>query len=154
MNRLIIISSIIFTFISYPALPKVQWASEVLGYSSEYGTKQFSARQILGKPSVMPGMNVTPCAWMPEFRNDSSKEWIKAGFATPINVSRIAISENNISGGIAQVVLIDTNGTEQNIYNSSPDFKKPAGAILNISIPKNEYMVQAVMLTLLYTDPK
>src|ERR1700690_502790 len=46
----------------------VQWASEVLGMSSEThkpGEKGFGADQALGKPNKCPAVGDSPCAWLP-----------------------------------------------------------------------------------------
>lgn len=49
----------------------VQWASKVLGVSSQYlnldkpQSNQFQADQILGKPDKLPAFGESPCAWSP-----------------------------------------------------------------------------------------
>lgn len=152
--RILLFILLILALQLLPAIAKVQWASKIIGFSSEFGTKQYSAAQVLGKPSVIPGFNVSPCSWAPEFKSDSAKEWISVEFNNPTQAARIAISENNISGGVREVFLIDTSGKEYRIYLAEPIFNKPAGKMLNIAFPKTNYLVKSVKITLNYIIPK
>src|SRR4051794_28574463 len=47
------------------AQARVEWASLVIDFSSQKGTKEYSAEQILGKPDKCPASGDSPCAWVP-----------------------------------------------------------------------------------------
>src|SRR5690606_31082518 len=70
----------------------VQWASEVLEFSSQLSDKQYSAQQILHKPNVLPNTGESPNAWTP--RNPNSIEFIKVGYENPMPIQQIAIGES------------------------------------------------------------
>jgi hypothetical protein len=53
----------------------IQWASHVIGVSSEFREKQYSAEQALGKPNVLPNLGLSPSAWSPKKPN--SELWMK-----------------------------------------------------------------------------
>src|SRR6187431_3833821 len=71
----------------------VQWASKVIEFSSELTPVQYSARQALGKPDVLPAGGQSPNAWTPD--RPKRKEHLKLGFANPISVKQIAIAESH-----------------------------------------------------------
>ncbi|MEO7992577.1 MAG: OmpA family protein, partial [Chryseolinea sp.] len=79
----------------------VQWASKVLGFSSELTPVQYSAQQALGKPNVMPAGGQNPNAWAPD--KPKRKEWLKLGFANPIAIRQIAIAESHNPSAIYRV---------------------------------------------------
>src|SRR4051812_19791467 len=74
---------------------EVQWADEVLDFSSEYReekyTKEFRAVQVLGRPNKLPQFGSSFCAWSPASRGDTLGEWIKVGYKVPIRIRQIAI---------------------------------------------------------------
>ena len=47
------------------AAQEVQWASEVVRFSTEYTRKQFAAKQVLGKPDKLPSFGESAVAWAP-----------------------------------------------------------------------------------------
>ena len=48
---------------------EIQWASFVIEYSSELTPIQYSAEQVLGKPTVLPAAGESPTAWTPDRPN-------------------------------------------------------------------------------------
>ena len=81
---------IFFGIFFLPSLSKAQtnthvlWASKVIDFSSEYfdenNPTQHTAKQILGKPNVLPAIWQSPCAWSPARPEARQDEWIKVGF--------------------------------------------------------------------------
>src|SRR6478752_10887098 len=71
----------------------VQWASKVIEFSSELTPVQYSAQQALGKPNVLPAGGQNPNAWTPD--KPKRKEFIKVGFATPMQIQQVAIAESH-----------------------------------------------------------
>ena len=66
----------------------VLWASEVIDFSSEYfdenNPTQHTAKQVLGKPNVLPAIWQSPCAWSPARPEARQDEWIHVGFEKAI----------------------------------------------------------------------
>lgn len=62
------------------ARAEIQWASYVIAYSTQLGMKQYSAKQALGEPNVMPNFGFSPCAWAPKYIRSKDGEFIHLGF--------------------------------------------------------------------------
>ena len=77
----------------------IQWASKVIEYSSELTPIQYSAEQVLGKPSVLPAAGESPTAWTPDRPNNM--EFIKVGFANPMKIRQVVIAESYSPTAIA-----------------------------------------------------
>ncbi|PKL85268.1 MAG: hypothetical protein CVV22_09025 [Ignavibacteriae bacterium HGW-Ignavibacteriae-1] len=97
-----------------------QWATRVVDFSSQYGNREFSPREILGKPSVMPDFGKSPAAWLVKYPS-SKTEWIRLEFDNPIYIKQILINENFNPGAIVKIVIYDSLGRGYQIYsNNSP----------------------------------
>lgn len=118
MRKSLFILFILFVHSSFAQ--SVQWASTVLGVSSQVSLKKNGAVQLLGKPTALPqgGMNLG--AWKPT--NRTANEYVKVGFANPKPIQQVLIAENYRSGGVLKVFLYDTKGKEHEIPR--PDYVK------------------------------
>ncbi|MBX3043585.1 MAG: OmpA family protein [Candidatus Kapabacteria bacterium] len=85
----------------------VYWADKLVGYSSQTGNKEYSAFQVLGKPSIMPYQGLSASAWMPKFPTDRI-EWIRVKFPEKIFAEQIIINENLNPGAIVKIILYDS----------------------------------------------
>ncbi|HNP19268.1 MAG TPA: OmpA family protein [Fulvivirga sp.] len=124
----------------------VQWASEVIEFSSELTPVQYSAKQLLGKPNVLPAGGENPNAWTPERAN--KKEFIKVGYANPIQIRQIAIAESYNASAIFKVFAYDEQGTEYLINTFSPRAIPLKGRMLNVFMEETPYKVKAVKIEL------
>ena len=103
----------------------VQWASRVVGVSSEakgetFG-RQYKAVQALGHPNKLPQTGDSPCAWSPLYPDNPAEEWIHVGFAKPVRVRQVVVAESANPGAISRVIVIDEVGREHAVYqNDSP----------------------------------
>jgi outer membrane protein OmpA-like peptidoglycan-associated protein len=124
----------------------VQWASKILGYSSEYRPTQygqaFRAKQILGEPSKLPDFGNSPCAWSPADADGKNEEWIKVGFEKPIPLRQVAIAENFNPGSVARVYAYDDNGKEYLIYEENAGPLTVRGRMLRV-FPRQQDIVAA-----------
>ena len=73
------------------AAQEVQWASEVVRFSTEYTRKQFAAKQVLGKPDKLPAFGESAVAWAPSTPDNPAGEFIHFRFANPQKVQQIGI---------------------------------------------------------------
>lgn len=121
---------------------EVEWASEVLGFSSELYNKQYSAAQALGKPSVMPYFGDSKCAWTPKSQYNPNGDWIYVSFSKHIYVKQIIICENYNPGSLKKIIFFDSLGNENLVYNN-PKVEKSTGKgrINNIFIQRTNYRV-------------
>lgn len=144
MNKLVFVA---FTSILLPALTHaqtVQWATKVIDFSSELTPVQYSARQILGKPNVLPAGGQNPNSWTPD--KPKRKEFIKLGYDHPIQVKQIAIAESYNPSGLFKVFLYDEAGTEHLVHSFSPTAIPLQGRMLNVFVELTTYKVTAVKL--------
>lgn len=128
-----------------------QWASKVLGVSSEYtggNGQQYRAVQALGKPNKLPQGESGATAWRPELP-DNGEEWLKVGFATPLAIRQIAIAENAGAGCITSVLAYDTQNKEYTVYTGKPETTQRGAGILRIWLPQlTAYKVTALKIVL------
>lgn len=144
MRKFLPLLLLIFTAYLNGQAQTVQWASEVIDFSSELTPVQYSASQILGKPNVLPAGGENPNAWTPERAN--KKEFIKVGFANPLQIRQIAIAESYNPSAIFKVFVYDENDTEYLVNTFSPRAVPLKGRMLNVFIEETPYKVKAVKL--------
>ncbi len=87
----------------------VEWADQVLDYSSQRSAKQYSAEQALGVPNKCPATGDSPCAWVPMTPPNEGphEEWIKVSFDEPMKIQQVAVAENFYPGAIEKIILFD-----------------------------------------------
>ncbi|AQG80132.1 OmpA family protein [Spirosoma montaniterrae] len=107
----------------------IQWASRVVGVSSEKKGEstgdQYKASQALGRPSKVPQMGESPCAWAPFYPDGTQDEWIQVSFAKPMPARQIVIAENINPGAIVRVVVIDEKKREHIVYQGTGAQPRP-----------------------------
>jgi OmpA-OmpF porin, OOP family len=123
---------------------QVEWASKVIGFSSQLTEIQYSAEQALGKPNVMPAGGMNPNAWEPD--DTKRTEFIKLGFTTPMQIQQIAVAESYNPGAIFKVYTYDEAGREYLVHTFAPQVIPVKGRMLNVFIEKTPYKVAAVKL--------
>ena len=122
----------------------VQWATEVIEFSSELTPIQYSAKEILGKPNVLPAGGENPSAWTPERPN--RKEFIKIGYDNPLQIRQIAIAESYNPSALFEVYVYDEQGKEYLINTFSPRTIPLKGRMVNVFMEETPYKVKAVKL--------
>ncbi|AKD58418.1 OmpA family protein [Spirosoma radiotolerans] len=125
------------------AVSSVQWASRVVGVSSEkkgenYG-EQYKAIQALGRPNKLPDVGESPCAWAPFYADGTADEWIQVGFAKPMRARQIVVAENVNPGSIVKVIAIDEKGAEHVVYEAT-SIQPRTNPLLHI-FPKDSALV-------------
>jgi hypothetical protein len=92
-----------------------QWASFVIGYSSQYGTSSWSAAQALGAPNVSSyGDNSR--AWAPKNSN-GTLDYLIVGFSTPDYATGATIVESDGYGFVYRIDAIDTYGNYHTVWS-------------------------------------
>jgi OOP family OmpA-OmpF porin len=137
---LILITSIVFAFGAQAQ--EIQWASFVIEYSSELTPIQYSAEQVLGKPTVLPAAGESPTAWTPDRPN--RPEFLKVGFDNPMKVRQVVIAESYSPTAISQVYIYDNQENEYPIGSFAPRAIPLKGRLLSIIIEETDFDVVAV----------
>ncbi len=147
------IFSYLFVCFAYSSLQaqSVQWASKVVGMSSEYtqgSGQQYRAVQVLGKPNKLPQAESGASAWRASSPN-AGEEWLKVSFETPTAVRQVAIGENFGGGCIDKVFVYDTQGNEYQIYKSKNTTSERNAGMFRVWLPQlSTYKVAAVKVVL------
>ncbi|MDZ4714040.1 MAG: OmpA family protein [Cytophagales bacterium] len=122
----------------------VQWASTVVDFSSELTPVQYSAQQALGKPNVLPAAGQNPNAWTPD--KPKREEFIKLGFATPMQIRQVAIAESYNPSALFKVFAYDESGGEHLLHSLNPGRIPEQGRMLNVMLEQTPYKVTAIKL--------
>lgn len=164
MKKIYFLSLIsLFTCFSYSLKAqhsKVQWASYVVDFSSEYSSLrnpfQRKAMQALGKPNKLPAYGLSACAWSASHKNSKKDEWLELGFQNPIAIRQVAIAENYNVGAISEIWAYDTTGNKHLLYkkqkvNSMTQKSRMFRVILE---KKTAYKVNSIKVILKMQDFK
>lgn len=128
---------------------QVQWATKVINFSSQYGTKDYSANQVLGVPNATGGNNLNDMAWVPKRENSPTGEFIHVAFNTPMRIRQVAVAESLNPGAIHKIYLYGPSGQKELIYEN----KNPRGIftpfrIFRHKFPLTKYDVVSVRVEL------
>jgi outer membrane protein OmpA-like peptidoglycan-associated protein len=156
MKRTLLYLSLCFLpqFLIAQDYPEVQWASKVLGVSSELSeveraqSSQYKAEQVLGKPNKLPDWGQSYCAWSPSKPNNPDGEWIKVGFEKPMKINQIVIAENHNPGAISKVAIYDVIDKEYVIFNNPNVGPITAKARMFSIMHSTDFEVRAVKIFL------
>src|SRR5258706_3767917 len=141
MKKLYLVVSLVMVS-GFAYCQQVQWASSVLEFSSELTPVQYSAQQAVGKPNVLPAGGQNPNAWTPD--KPKRLEFIKLGYAHPIQIQQIAIAESYNPSALFKVFIYDETGKEYLIHTFNPMAVPLKAMMRNIFVEKTPYKVAAV----------
>jgi outer membrane protein OmpA-like peptidoglycan-associated protein len=130
----------------YSYSQNVQWANEVIEYSSQFSGKDFSAEQSTGPPNVLNLGGKDAKAWMAS--SPDNQEYLVVGFENPIKAKQIAIIESSNPGAISMIYVYDENNQEHLAGTFHPAPKEVNNRILNIFLSATEYNTKAVKIIL------
>ncbi|MEI8135514.1 MAG: OmpA family protein [bacterium] len=126
----------------------VQWASEVISVSSEVGKKEYSAKQVLGKPNKCPAEGDSPCAWVGASDGvyGGRAERIKVGFKKPMQIQQVGIAENYNPGAVEEVILYDMKDAPHVVFHGEAAPTKVRSRIMSVTFIRTDYKVKALEL--------
>ncbi len=135
----------LIVFISFNSFAqRVHWANQVLDFSSELTSYEYSAIQVLGKPNVMPQGGDNPNAWMPA--KPDRLEFITVSFEKSIRVEQIVIAESYNPSVLYEIYLFDEQGNEYLVHTFEPKPVDLKSRLLRINIEKTDYPVQSLRI--------
>ncbi|WP_165768166.1 OmpA family protein [Hymenobacter amundsenii] len=97
------------------------WASKVVAVSSQKtdGKEPFSPEKVLGEPNAIPLGQASDEAWIP--KKSGNSESIEIRFSKSLIAKQVTVVENFNPGSITKIELVDTRGTNHQVYeNNSP----------------------------------
>jgi OOP family OmpA-OmpF porin len=131
---------------------QIQWASELVGFSSELQKDLASAKQVLGPPNVLPeSAAFSPCAWTTSAPDRESMEYIDVAFAIPQHISSVIVSENINPGSIVEIQAFDTLNRKFVLYQKAAKAiypKNKGGRLFVHSFNRTFYKVRRLKLVL------
>ncbi|MEA5258851.1 OmpA family protein [Arcicella aquatica] len=151
---------LLFFLISFIATAqKTFWASKVVAFSSEYSdaktTKENRAIQALGKPSKLPQVGISACAWQPLTQNNTQEEFLIVSFDTLMPIQQVAIAENYGQGSIVRVEAFDEFDNLKTLWINRSAPSNEIGKMLNLVLSKpTPYKVRSIKIVLNTTRTK
>ena len=79
-----------------------RWASEVIGFSSEYSTTANAAASVRFAPDVYPANGDIAGAWASS-ATDAGEEWIEVRFASPVRATSVLWVETFNAGAVTRI---------------------------------------------------
>ncbi|XP_062566002.1 F-box/LRR-repeat protein 4-like, partial [Saccostrea cucullata] len=95
---------------------KRQWASEVTGFSSQYNTGGFSAKQILGKPNVYPRYGDSSGTWTQASGQLNENQFIQVRFPEKVWLTEVNIYETYNAGTVKRILARDKENQWMEIF--------------------------------------
>jgi len=123
------------------AQTQVQWASTVVGFSSQKSSKANAASTVLGSPNAMPQGGQNPNAWEATEREN---QYITVGFDKPQQAQQVVILENYMPGSVTKVTAIDTEGKSYVLAAYAEAQILEPQRVLTISMPKTAYQISKI----------
>lgn len=126
---------------------KVEWASEVLGVSSEFkydaSPNAYKAANVLGEPTSLNYGKPTGCVWSTLTQSNTIPEYIKVKFKKAVNVRQIIINELQNSGSLTRIWLYDEQGKEYEVFSNTTLKPSENGLFIHF-IPLTSYKTIAL----------
>ncbi len=111
---------------SASATPVDQYASSVIGYSTQWSSGNWSAAQALGAPDTFTYGDIFT-AWAPSSQN-GTLEYITLGYTNPVYATGATIRETDGNGFVYQIDVLDTNNVPHMVW-SGTDGSQPGSPV-------------------------
>jgi hypothetical protein len=139
---LIAVTCLFFLVLSAEAAVIDQWASSVIGYSTQWSSTNWSAAQALGAPDTLTYGDMQS-AWAP-FPMDGTLEYIALGYSIPVYASSITIRENNGNGFVYRVDVLDQSNALHTVWTGI-DPSQPGSLVdFLVSFSRTAFLVTGV----------
>jgi len=127
----------------------IQWANEVIAYSSQYQDYYYSAHQALGVTNGIYHENLIYMAWAPKKEESNVGEYLHVGFEEPMRIRQVAVAENLNPGTISRIWLFDNKGKKYKIYeNDNPGPVSYDARMFRHTFEQTEYYVKELKVEL------
>jgi hypothetical protein len=123
---------------------EISWASKVEKFSSQTGTKNYSANQVLGKPNA--SHDSTGNGWQPVGSN--KEEFIIVSFDNVVKTKQIFIVESMNTGYIRRVSAFSEDGLEYNVAAYPPKSGAKGPKLVSINVSEFNINVKSVKIVM------
>ena len=145
-SKLIILIFMLFGLGLETSAQTVLWASDVVEFSSQFGYRQYSARQVRGRPNILPNLGLGPNAWSPKSKNKT--EYIKVAFDSMMHIQQVAVAEVHNPGGITHIYAYDEKGQEYLIRKFKAKHLPIEGRLFRYFFNATPYKVSAIKIVI------
>jgi hypothetical protein len=129
------------------AIPLDQYATTVLGFSSQWSSGAWSANQALGAPDTFAYGDISS-AWAPRPR-DGTLEFITVGFDTPVFASGATIRETYGSGFVYQIDALSLTDDLNPVWTGTDPSAPGSPVDFDVQWAPTDYLVAGLKI---YTD--
>jgi hypothetical protein len=151
LKRILTVVALIACLLSFTCFADAalveQWASTVIGFSSQYNTADWAAYQALDAPNTFEYGDIVT-AWAPLPIN-GTKEYITLGFTTPVYASSVTIRETDGNGFVYQLDVVDQGDALHTVWTGTDPSLPGTPVDFTITFPQTPYLVKGVKI---YTD--
>ena len=123
-----------------------QWASRVLGYSSQYSAGNWSAAQILGPPNTF-GYGDIATSWTATSINGTI-EYLAVGYNTPVYASGVMVRETDGNGFVTKIEVLDLSTNYHTVWQGVDSSQPGTPVNFAVSFPQTSYLVNGVRVTI------
>ena len=125
-----------------------RFASEVISYSSQSYSVDYSAQQALGTPNVYPANGVNPNAWASSTA-DGGREFLVLGFPNPSPINFIDVYETSNAGAI-DTIFVKNPGTSQYevVYTATAIAASVSSGKKRVNFPLTAYNVAEIRIAI------
>ncbi|MBT3266763.1 hypothetical protein HN371_06380 [Candidatus Poribacteria bacterium] len=124
--------------------PHAQWATSVLGFSSEYGRPEWAATQALGVPNTFSYGDI-PTAWAPS-PGDGGMEYLVLGYSEPVHAVGAVIRETHGNGFVRRVDVLDEHGALHTVWAGEDSSPSDVPHDLLVTWPRTEFPVTGLKI--------
>lgn len=129
------------------AIPIDQYASTLVGFSSQYSAGNWSAAQALGAPNT-PNYGDFGTAWAAATMQSAS-EFLSLGYATAVYATGATVTQTFASGFVSQIDVVDMSGFLHTVYTgATPTIADGVIHNLAVSWAQTGYLVQGLVVTI------
>jgi PEP-CTERM motif len=124
-----------------------QYASSVIGFSSEYTSSSWAASQALGAPDTFAYGDIVT-AWAPGPINGSF-EYITLGFGTAVYATGATVRETYGNGFVYQIDALDSSNVLHTVWTGTDNSLPGSPVDASFSWAQTSFLVQGLKI---YTD--
>ncbi len=122
--------------------PGPQWASSVIGFSSQFSTGGWSAAQTLGAPNTFSYGDFST-AWAPSGANVGT-QFVTVGYAVPVYADGVTVRETNSNGFVTRIDVLDTQDQYRTVWTGTDPSLPGTPVDFFVSFARTNYLVKGV----------
>lgn len=142
----------------------VKWASQLIYVTGSWRESgQFSAEQILGKPTINSFKGVkNPCAWTSDKETNGDEtqrqnitdqdDVIRVAFDSAMIIRQVAVVEALNPSAVTKITVFSESGEKKEVYSANPTMRGKNGRILCTFFPPTPFRVVEVEVRLKTAD--